>query len=66
MYLFRSRDSAVGIVIDYRLCDPGVGVRVPIGSLIFSGSYRLDLGPTEPPTYWVLGSLSPAVKRAGA
>jgi hypothetical protein len=37
-----SRDSAVGVVIDYGLDDQGVGVRVPVGSRIFSSPHRLD------------------------
>jgi hypothetical protein len=32
----RSRDSIVGIATDYRLDNRGVGVRVPVGSRIFS------------------------------
>jgi hypothetical protein len=32
----RSRDSAVGIATGYGLDDRGVGVRVPVGSRIFS------------------------------
>jgi hypothetical protein len=32
----RSRDSAVGIATGYELDDRGVGVRVPVGSRIFS------------------------------
>jgi glutamine synthetase len=32
----RSRDSAVGIATSYGLDDRGVGVRVPVGSRIFS------------------------------
>jgi hypothetical protein len=38
-----SRDSAVGIAIAYGLDDRGVGVRVPVGSRIFS-SPRLPYG----------------------
>jgi hypothetical protein len=36
------RDSAVGIVTGYRLEDRGVGIRVPVGSRIFSSPRRPD------------------------
>jgi hypothetical protein len=38
-----TRDSAVGIATDYGLDDRGVGVRVPVGSRIFSSPRRPDL-----------------------
>jgi hypothetical protein len=38
----RSRDSAVGIATGYGLDDRGVGVRVPVGSRIFSSPRRPD------------------------
>jgi hypothetical protein len=38
----RSRDSAVGIATGYGLDDRGVGVRVPLGSRIFSAPCRPD------------------------
>jgi hypothetical protein len=37
-----SRDSLVGIAIGYGLDDRGVGVRVPVGSRIFSSPRRPD------------------------
>jgi hypothetical protein len=37
------QDSAVGIATGYGLDDRGVGVRVPVGSRIFSSQCRLDL-----------------------
>jgi hypothetical protein len=40
--IFRNRDSAVGIAIGYGLDDRGVGVRVPVGSNIFSPPRRAD------------------------
>jgi hypothetical protein len=43
----------------------GVGVRVPVGSGIFSTSSTLALGPAQPPIQWVPGALSPSVKRPG-
>jgi hypothetical protein len=53
-----SRDSAVGIATAYGLDDGGVGVRVPVGSRIFSMSSRQALGPTQIPIQWVRGALS--------
>jgi hypothetical protein len=38
----RSRDSVVGIATTYGLDDRGVGVRVPVGSRIFSSRNRPD------------------------
>jgi hypothetical protein len=60
-----SRDSSVGIATCYGLGDRGVGVRVPIGSRIFSTLSRPVLGPTQPPIQWVPEALSPAAKRRG-
>jgi hypothetical protein len=57
--------SYVGIATGYWLDDGKVGVRVPVGSRIFSASSRPDLGSTQPPKQWVKGSLSPGVKRQG-
>jgi hypothetical protein len=56
---------AVGIVTGDELDDRGVGVRVPVGSRIFSKSSRLALRSTQPPVQWVPGALSPGVKRPG-
>jgi hypothetical protein len=39
---YRSRDSVVGIATSYGLDDRGVGVRVSVGSRIFSSSRRPD------------------------
>jgi hypothetical protein len=39
----RSRDGAVGIEIEYGLDDGGFGVRVSVGSRIFSSPLRPDL-----------------------
>jgi hypothetical protein len=52
-----SRDSSVGIVTAYGLNDRGVGVRVSIGSRIFSFFCisRPALRPTQPPIEWVPG-----------
>jgi hypothetical protein len=60
----RSRDSVVGIATAYRLDDRGVGVRVSVGSRIFSSPRRPDgLWGRQPPIQWVPGALSPGVKR---
>jgi hypothetical protein len=61
------RDSAVGIATGYGLDDRGVGVRVPVGSRIFSSPRRPDwfLGPTQSPIQWIPGALSLGVKRQG-
>jgi hypothetical protein len=62
----RSRDSVVGIAIGYELDDRGVGVRVPVGSRMFSSPRRPDhFGSTQPPIQWVPGAFSPGVKRPG-
>jgi hypothetical protein len=37
-----SRDNVVGIATGYGLCDQGVGVRVPVGSRIFSSPQSPD------------------------
>jgi hypothetical protein len=42
MCFIGSRDSAVGMATGYGLDDRGVGVRVPVGSRIFSSLYRPD------------------------
>jgi hypothetical protein len=55
----RIQNSSVGIATGYGLDDRGVGVRVPVGSRIFSTSSRPALGLTHPPIEWVPGALSP-------
>jgi hypothetical protein len=54
-----SWDSVVGITIGYGLGDRGVGVRVPVGSRIFSTSSKPALGFTQRPMQWVPAALSP-------
>jgi hypothetical protein len=56
-----SWDSAVGISTGYGLDDRRVGVRVPVGSRIFSKSFRPALGSIQ----WVPGALSLGLKRPG-
>jgi hypothetical protein len=60
---FRSRDSVFCIATGYGLDDRGVGVRVPVGSIIFSASSRPALGPTQPLIERVPGAIFPGVKR---
>jgi hypothetical protein len=40
--IYKNRDSSVGIATGYGLDDRGVGVRVPVGSKIFSSPGRPD------------------------
>jgi hypothetical protein len=54
-----SRGSLVGIATDYGLGDRGVGIRVPVGSRIFSTSSRPAMRPTQPPIQWVPGLKGP-------
>jgi hypothetical protein len=41
-FTFRSRDSVVGIATSYGLDDQGVGVGVPVRSIIFTSPNRPD------------------------
>jgi hypothetical protein len=50
--VYGSRDSAVGIATGYGLDDRWVGVRVPVGSRIFSSPRR----PGVHPTSYVMGT----------
>jgi hypothetical protein len=63
--LCRNLDSIVGIATGYGLNDRGIGLRVPVGSIIFSTSYRPALGLTQPPNQWIPVAVSPEVKRLG-
>jgi hypothetical protein len=41
-YIYKEQDSAVGIATAYGLDDQGVGVRVPVGAIIFTAPCRPD------------------------
>jgi hypothetical protein len=58
---------SVGIALGYGLDDRSSRVRFPVGVgiFLFTTASRTAVGPTEPPTQWVTGSLSPGVKRPG-
>jgi hypothetical protein len=63
----RSRDSVVGMATSYGLDDRGVGIRVPVGSRIFSFPNRPDR-LWDPPNLLCneyRGLLYPGVKRPG-
>jgi hypothetical protein len=57
--LEKSPDSVASIATGYRLDDRGVGVRVPVGSKIFSSHV------VQPPIQWIPGALSPGVNTCG-
>jgi hypothetical protein len=60
-----SRGSAVDMVTGYGMRDRGIGIRVSVGSRIFSASSRPALGSTQPPLQWVPGALFQEVKKPG-
>jgi hypothetical protein len=62
----RSRDSVVGIATDYGPDGRGVGVRVPVGSRIFT-SPIVQTGSGVHPTSYTMGTvvLLPGVKLPG-
>jgi hypothetical protein len=59
--------SVVAIATGYGLDDRGAGFRVPVGSRIFFSPRRPDqlCGPPNLLSNWLLGALSPGVKRQG-
>jgi hypothetical protein len=63
----QSRDSAVGIATGYGMDDWEVGVRVPVGSSMFSSPRRPDRlwGPPNLLSDEYRRALSPGVKRPG-
>jgi hypothetical protein len=51
--------SVVGLATGYGLDERGVGVRIPVGSRIFTSPYRPDLHRGPPnllPIQWVTGA----------
>jgi hypothetical protein len=62
-----SRDSSVGIALDYGMDDWGSRVRFPaeLGIFLFTTGSRKALGPTQPPIQCVSGALFLGVKRLG-
>jgi hypothetical protein len=64
----RATDSVVSIATGYGLDDWGVGVRVPVGSRIFSYPRRRDRlwGSTQPYIQWGTRGSFPGGKAAGA
>jgi hypothetical protein len=63
--MFQRLDNVFAIATGYGLEDPGVGIRAPVGSRIFSSSHHPALGPTQAPIYWVPGVFSPGLERQG-
>jgi hypothetical protein len=62
----RSRDSVVGIAIGYGLDDRWVGVRVPVGSTIFSPPIVQTGSGAHPASYTMgTGGSFPGIKRPG-
>jgi hypothetical protein len=61
----KSGGSVVGIETGYELDEREVGVRVPVGSRIFTTSYSPDRlwGSTQPSKQWLPGVHSPGVKQ---
>jgi hypothetical protein len=61
-----SRDSSVGIALDYGLDDRGSRVRFSVGAgnFSFTTASRTALGPTQPPIKLVRGALSVGVERS--
>jgi hypothetical protein len=61
-----SWDSVVGVATGYGLDDRGVGVRVPVGSRIFSSPRRPDRLWGHPASYQMgIRDSSPGIKRPG-
>jgi hypothetical protein len=65
IFLVKSRDSSVGIALDYGLGYRGSWVRFPTLGIFFSTASRTALGPTQPPIQWVPRALSLGDKRPG-
>jgi hypothetical protein len=63
--MFRSWDNSVSIATRLRTGPSGFDSRQGQGILLFATASRPTLGPTHPSIQWVLGALSPGVKRPG-
>jgi hypothetical protein len=60
----QSHDSSVGIGTGYGL--DGQGSNPGKGKIfLFPTTSRLALGPTQSPIQWVMGTISPGIKRPG-
>jgi hypothetical protein len=65
-YILMSRDSPVGIVTGYGLDNQEVGVRVPVGSRIFTLHVVQTSSGVHPTSYTMsTGGCCPGVKRPG-
>jgi hypothetical protein len=65
--IYRSRDNAIGIATGYELEDPGVRVRVPVGSRIVSSPSRPTVSEVHPASCPMgTGDSFPGGKAAGA
>jgi hypothetical protein len=62
--LYNRFQGVVGIGTGYVLDGRGVGVRVPVGSRMFSTSSRPALRPTQLPIQWVPGREAELVPRS--
>jgi hypothetical protein len=56
MYLCKSRDSSVGIALDYGLDDRGSRVRLPAGAGNFSLHHRVQNGSGAHPASYPMGT----------
>jgi hypothetical protein len=63
----KNRDSSVGTALDkgWRTGVLGFDSRWTLGIFLFTTASRTALGPTQPPSQWVPGTLSLGVKRPG-
>jgi hypothetical protein len=67
LYLFLIYLTHSGSTTGYELDHRGFGVRFLVGTryILFCIRSRPALGPTQPPTQWVPGAVSPGVKPQG-
>jgi hypothetical protein len=66
-FIYKSRDSSVGIALGYGLDDRGSRVRFPAGAGNFSLHHRIKNGSVAHPASYQMGTrgLSMGVKRPG-